>query len=237
MAFTASTIHSTTTNHPQIYECGDIGTLVVDVVLVAAMVTAVCLMVIGKMELGLGGEVGTFSNASVQAMLAVSGIMIVLDGLCIAVKAYLGKAPEEKQKVDSGPIVMPPIADADDLKGYRTLNAAGYALFITDLFHPETNKTKIYVADEFTPGEMTLYFNITGNKFVGVEKDLEGRDADGKTIFGIGVDAQLRDGGQAIALKFDDHAVKFEANKNVSAPQPEIGRYVGAFLRLYANPK
>jgi hypothetical protein len=62
------------------------GCIALDCVLAAALVTAVCLMVIGKIDLRLG-PVGTLNNAWVKGFLAGAGAVVVFDGIALVMKA------------------------------------------------------------------------------------------------------------------------------------------------------
>lgn len=64
----------------------DKATLGIDIFVVAVLVSAVCLVVIGRVDLYVG-PVGTLSNTSILVMLAAGGGCAVLDGIMIGIKA------------------------------------------------------------------------------------------------------------------------------------------------------
>lgn len=77
----------TTFCSPNIQKCtGEDGAFAtLDFFLVASLVSVVCLTVIAKMDLGLG-QVGTFSNKWMQALVGISGGIFVLDLVAFCLK-------------------------------------------------------------------------------------------------------------------------------------------------------
>lgn len=87
-------------------------TLAIDCLLVATMVSLVCTVVIGKVDLGLG-QVGTLSNRAVQAMIGMSIVIFVSDCGTAALIKYFDQKKEEHPPLVGGVYVREMLAEFD----------------------------------------------------------------------------------------------------------------------------
>lgn len=83
------------------YKGTDKASFVLDCLLVAALVTAVCLVVIGKIDLGLG-ETGTLSNPWMQGFIGGGAGIIIVDAVTALIKKYLPAPKTGKGPVPGG---------------------------------------------------------------------------------------------------------------------------------------
>lgn len=135
MTFAAVNLYGSKTNLEQ-YSTSDKAALVLDCLLVAAMVTAVCLVVIAKVDLGLGA-VGTLSNPVMPLFIGLSvGIFVslVITMIVKSQSAKVGDVDEfdvkranakKDKKTTQPPFVLTPNTyyrvPADQLTHYREM--------------------------------------------------------------------------------------------------------------------